>query len=134
MKDLLERVDRIIEREDLNWKRRDRTVDVELWRSGHWQRVHLDRVDDRYVLLSTVVGSSYVTKSDRRWRDLAYRAWRKNALKELVTFSFDRRHRLIGVIEQPVATLDDEELVFYIRTLAQHCDRFEYILTGEDEE
>ena len=134
MKDLLERVDQAIEREGLSWQRHDRIIDVELWRSGHHQRVHLDRVDDHYVLRSTVVGSSYVTRSHRRWRDLAYRAWRKNALKELVTFSFDSRHRLIGVIEQPVATLDDEELLFYIRTLAQHCDRFEYILTGEDEE
>jgi hypothetical protein len=134
MKDLLKRVDQAIEREDLPWERHDRTIEVELWRSGHGQRVHLDRVGERYVLWSTVVGPSYVTKSAKRWRDLAYRAWRKNALKELVTFSFDKRHRLIGVIEQPVATFDDEELVFYIKTLAQHCDRFEYILTGEDEE
>ena len=133
MKDLLERVDQAIECEDLRWERHDRTIEVELWRSGHRQTVHLDRVGDRYVLWSTVVGASYVTKSAKRWRDLAYRAWRKNALKELVAFSFDKRDQLIGVIEQPVATLDDEELVFYISTLAQHCDRFRYILTGRDD-
>jgi hypothetical protein len=39
----------------------------------------------------------------------------------------------IGVIEQPVATLDHEELVLYIETLARECDRFEYKLTGSDE-
>ena len=48
----------------------------------------------------------------------------KNDLKEIVTFSFDRRHRLIGVIEQPADTLDLEELLLYINTLARECLNF----------
>ena len=45
-----------------------------------------------------------------------------------------RRHRLIGVIEQPAQTLDREELVLHINTLARECDRFEYKLLGKDRE
>jgi hypothetical protein len=36
------------------------------------------------------------------------------------------------VIRQPIDTTDDEELVLYINTLAAECDRFEYVVTGED--
>ena len=81
-----------------------------------------------------MAGAEFVTRDEGAWRDLAYRAWRKNDLKEIVTFSFDRRHRLIGVIEQPAETLDREELVLYISTLARECDRFEYKLLGRDRE
>ena len=68
------------------------------------------------------------------WRDIAYRAWRRNAMKELVTFAFDENDRLIGVIEVPAGTLQDEELRVYIETLAKECDRFEYALKGWDRE
>ena len=75
---------------------------------------------------SSVLPPKQVTTSDRAWRDLAYRAWRRNAAKELVTFSFDEQDSLIGVIEVPAATLDREELQLYVETLAKECDRFEY--------
>ena len=65
-------------------------------------------------------------------RDLIYRTWRKNALKELVAFTFDETGNLIGVIESPTDTLDDEEIVMYIDALAREADRFEYKLTGQD--
>jgi len=55
-------------------------------------------------------------------------------MKDLVTFAFDDKNNLIGVIEQPALTLDHEELNLYIETLARECDRFEYILTGDDVE
>lgn len=132
MNTLLQRVDEAIRRHGLPWRRWGSTVEVELWRGGRRQRVHLEREDDRYVLWSPVVGPAIVTRSNREWAELAYRAWRKNSFKELVGFSFDRRNRLIGVIEQPAATLDHEELVLYIETLAQECDRFEHKLTGKD--
>ena len=85
------------------------------------------------MLWSTVVGRDFVTADDDAWRALAYRAWRKNALKDLVTFAFDSDDQLIGLIEQPVTTLDHEELQLYVETLAKECDRFEYVLTGRDD-
>lgn len=134
MRSLLRQVDEVIARDRLPWKRRASTIDIELWKQGHHQRVHLERHGDHYRLWSIAAGAGYVTRNDSAWRALAYRAWRKNSLKELVGFSFDRQHRLIGVIEQPAATFDHEELVLYVETLARECDRFEFILTGEDRE
>ncbi len=129
---LLQRVDEAIRSEDLPWKRSHHTVEVELWRSGRRQRIQLERAGDLYVFSSTVVGSAFVTKNDTRWRDLAYTVWRKNQLKDIVTFAFDPTHRLIGRIEQPASTLDRPELIAYVDTLARECDRFEYNLIGVD--
>ena len=53
-----------------------------------------------------------------------YRAWRRNAMKELVTFAFDEDNRLIGLVEVPAGTLQYEELRVYIEVLAKECDRF----------
>ena len=128
---LLKRVDRLIKREKLPWLRHGPTISVDLSQSGRSQQVRLERRDDLYIFRSVVVGSGFVTRTDTSWRELAHRVWRKNALKEFVTFAFDEMDRLIGFIEQPVATLDREELQFYIEVLARECDRFEYILTGK---
>ncbi len=76
------------------------------------------------------MNASEVTRKQRLWRDIAYRAWRRNAMKELVTFAFDDNDRLIGVVEVPSGTLQDEELRVYIEALAKECDRFEYALKG----
>ena len=129
---LRDRVDTLIRSRRLPWKRQGDTVEVELWKRGRRQRVHLDLQGGHYVLWSVVVGTAYVTQSDDHWRALAYRAWRKNALKDLIAFSFDDQDRLVGRIEQPASTLDEDELELYIRTVAEECDRFEYNLTGED--
>ena len=134
MKDLLDRVDDVIATQSLPWRREGDRVRVDLRRRARAQAVHLARVDDRYVFRSPVLPSSEVTQTDRRWRDLAYRAWRRNAAKDIVTFSFDEHDALIGVIDVPAATLNQEELRMYIEILAKECDRFEYALTGEDVE
>lgn len=134
MEALFEQIDRAIRDKDLSWERSGARVDVELWENGRHQKVHLDRKGESYRLWSVVAGASFVTQDDDAWRSLAYRAWRKNGMKEIVTFSFDRQHRLIGVIDQPSATFDREELVLYMNTLARECDRFEYKLLGKDQE
>ena len=48
-----------------------------------------------------------------------------------MTFAFDDADRLVGLVEVPAATLDDEEFDLYVETLAKECDRFEYALTGQ---
>ena len=58
----------------------------------------------------------------------------KNDMKDLVSFAFDDKNNLVGIIKQPALTLDHDELKLYIETFARECDRFEYILTGEDVE
>ncbi|MFH1144516.1 MAG: hypothetical protein V1774_08245 [Candidatus Eisenbacteria bacterium] len=88
---------------------------------------------------STRSTSPFLTLEDpnakvRGSRDLVYRVWRKNAEKQLVAFAFDGRDRLIGLVEHPIATMSPAELAFYVELLARECDRFEYVLRGEDEE
>ncbi len=83
---------------------------------------------------SFVLSASAETRTSDHRRRIAYRAWRLNGSKPLVTFAFDDKDRLIGLIEVPAATLDHEELDLYIETLARECDRFEYALTGADVE
>jgi hypothetical protein len=39
---------------------------------------------------------------------------------------------LVGLIRHPVEYLDPEELEHYIVTLTRECDRFEYLLAGQD--
>ncbi len=132
MNNLLPRVDRVIRQHKKDWAREGDVVTVGLYRTGRTQKVHLSRIGDRYVFRSVVLPSTEVTRDTKRWRKLAYRVWRRNALKELVIFAFDQDDSLIGLIEAPAATLDREEIDLYIQTVAKECDRFEYALTGED--
>ena len=134
MESLISRIDELIASDSVHWHRDGNTVRIELKMRRRVQVVRFARNDDRYVFRSGVLSSRQVTTSDRAWRDLAYRAWRRNAAKELVTFSFDEKDALIGVIEVAASTLDREELQLYVETLAKECDRFEYGLTGEDVE
>lgn len=134
MKHLLALVDEAIARHGMPWRRSGAMVDVALGTSGRRQRVHLERRDDRYRFWSVVARAALVTQNTEAWRDLAYRAWRKNALKEVIGFAFDRDDRLIGVVEHPAATLDHEELVLQLEIVARECDRFEHKLTGADRE
>ena len=133
MNSLIERIDNTIQRNKLPWVRYGRSVIVEICDDGRKQRIRFKKDKDMYVFYSMIHKSSLI-KGKRLRREIAYRAWRKNDMKDLVTFAFDDKDNLIGVIEQPALTLDHEELKLYIETLARECDRFEYILTGADVE
>lgn len=132
MNKLHNQVDAVIAQRELPWSRSDSEVTVQLSHNGRSQKVQLANKGSWIEFTSKVMAHQQVTRSERRWRNMAYRAWRKNALKELVCFAFDNRQNLIGLIRQPSATLDPEELVLAIETLAMECDRFEYVLSGED--
>lgn len=60
-------------------------------------------------------------------------AWRRNRLSDLVGFKTDGRGRLIGEAWVPTEGLDAGEWAVYVRTVAQACDRVEYLLSGKDE-
>jgi len=94
--DLPDRIDKLIKARGLPWVRTGNAVVVELNKTGRRQRVDIRRENDLYIFRSVVVGTKYVTRNNTTWRNLARRAWRKNALKDLVTFAFDERDRLIG--------------------------------------
>ena len=129
MEDLFRRIDELTTHERLPWRRDGRRVRVSLVRNGRSQIVRLARRRDRYVFSSIIASATDVNENRR---SLAFRIWRRNALKPVVTFAIDRWERVIGLVDQPVGSLHTEELEFYIETLARECDRFEYILTGDD--
>ena len=133
MERLIERVDEVIARGAVRWVRQGPAIEVELWQRAARQRVLLAKLDDHYRFWSVAAPAALVTRSDPAWRDLAYRVWRKNDVKEVVGFCFDRKDRLLGVIEQPVETVDHEEIEFYVDLLARECDRFKYKLSGKDQ-
>jgi hypothetical protein len=97
------------------------------------QKITVARFDQDYILTSVVLGATKVQKTPKRWRELARLAWHRNAEHQLVTFAFDRKDRLVGQIRHPVDHLDYEELKIYVCSLARECDRFEYLLSGDDE-
>ena len=129
MEDLLRWIDRMVADEGLPWRRNGRRVQISFSRNGRSQGVLLAQRRDRYVF-SSVVAPVGAVKEDRR--SLEFRLWRRNALKAVVTFTIDRRDRVIGLIDQPIESVHPKELKFYLETLARECDRLEYILTGAD--
>ena len=78
------------------------------------------------------MGSAAVKKNIKRRNELVLMTWQRNADHELVTFAFDKQDRLLGLIRHPAEHLDPEELEHYILTLTRECDRFEYLLAGQD--
>jgi hypothetical protein len=56
----------------------------------------------------------------------------RNEATNVVDFTFDDGDRLIGLVRHPESTLDVEELELYLTVLAAECDRFEFLLGGED--
>ena len=134
MDDLRSRIDSLIKKHGLPWDRRGRRCVVRFSEKGRKQVVRVERQNDLYVFTSIVLRAEDVPGNRKLKRDLVYRAWRKNALKEMVTFSYDEEGNMVGVIQQPVSTMDDEELMIYLDVLAKEADRFEFKLTGKDRE
>ena len=130
--DLACRIDELTKRDNLPWTRDGNRIWVEFSDRGRRQRVQCLHLGDYYVFTSPVVSAGFVNRSAKHRRDLAFRTWRRNTLKAVVSLAFDKRGGLLGVVEQRAETLRDKELRFYIETLAQECDRYEYILTGSD--
>ena len=96
------------------------------------QTVSIERDGDGYVLTSLVLGATRVADQRRDLATFVDRLWRRNRQTDVVNFTLDRQHRLVGRIEHPASTLDAEELFFYLSRLAIECDRMEYLLTGEN--
>ena len=109
MNSLTDQIDAVISAENLSWERSGKLVDVELWTKGRRQKVHLDRKGEMYRFWSIVAGAGFVTRDEGAWRDLAYRAWRKNDLKEIVTFpgAGHNDHQLFGSYEEVFRWIDN---------------------------
>jgi hypothetical protein len=130
--ELESRVDELIKKRRLPWRRQGHELWVELSEGIRRQRISVHRVGSDYVFASRVVPAEFLRGSRKRRRDLAFTIWRRNALTPVVAFAFDRGDRLVGVVEQPADSMQDDELQFYVESLARECDRLEFILMGAD--
>jgi hypothetical protein len=99
--------------------------------SGRSQKVVVaeDERSDGFTLTSVIASRSLV---DRLYREILERIGEQNRLSELVGYRLDRRGRLIGESWCPTAGLTVDEWQFYVRNLAEACDRLEFVLTGAD--
>jgi hypothetical protein len=97
-------------------------------------RKHAVYVDDRSAgqlrLWSVVARAGVVRKVSQP----NIRAWTRNRVTELVGFKLHEDGRLIGEAWVPLAGLGHAEWEFYVRSVGLACDRFEYVLTGQDTE
>ena len=100
--------------------------------SDRYHRIRIVRDGDDYVFTAIILLAKDVTRTTRRWNELARLVWQRNAEREVVAFGFDDRDRLVGRVRHPARFLDEEEVEFYVRCLAAECDRLEYLLTGLD--
>jgi hypothetical protein len=132
MKSLLARIDGLIDRDKLPWRRQGADIEVRFEEHGRKQTVRIDVHEGLCSFRSTVLGPAVVLQSKSYRQELAYRVWRRNASKDVVAFGFDSSDRLIGQIEQPLSTMDDAEILLYISSVARECDLFEYLLRGSD--
>ncbi len=98
--------------------------------NGRRQRITIEHQGERYVLTSVVLKTRQVEKIGRT--EVLISLWQRNRETNAVAFSLDKRGQLVGRIEQLAETVDPEELALYLKLLARECDRFEYVLTGQD--
>jgi hypothetical protein len=61
-------------------------------------------------------------------------AWLINRYRELVGFKVAERGTIIGEAWVPLVGLTSDEWLLYVETLAEACDRLEYMWTGADRE
>lgn len=104
-------------------------VDVR-FAEGRHHRVSVRDAGATYELQSIVARPAAL----REVEDVPLLAWQRNRASHLYGFRIDQRGRLVGEAWVPKIGLTAEEFQIYVRRLAAECDRFEYLLTGADEE
>ena len=117
----------------IEWETEEADIVVRMTSHDRQQQVRVRREGSQYVFSTVVRRNAYASRGPRSMRHLALRAWARNAKTELVNFTFDDAGRLVGEIRHPADHLDEAELAIYLQILATEGDRFEYVLTGRDE-
>ena len=107
---------------------RDDSIEV-AFDGGRRQVVHIDESNEGSHRLWSVAAQPAVV---RELREPRLQMWRRNRVTELVGFRLDKRGRIIGEVLLPSPGLTANEWELYIRAVARACDRFEYLLTGQD--
>ena len=93
-------------------------------------RVTIEDRDDDFLISAIVVRQAVVNSIP----DLPIQIWIRNRATQLVGFRIDRSGRLRAEAWVPKPGLTAEEFQLYVRRVAAEADRFEYLLTGRDNE
>lgn len=107
------------------------TITIE-FADGRKQVVRYREEGEFYIFRSRVVTSRIAWQFDEG--RLACDILRRNRAVDAVAFIRARNGDVEGRIVQRIATLQREELLFFLKTLAREADRFEMYLTGRDRE
>ncbi len=98
--------------------------------NGRKQQVEVEDQGDVFLVRSIVARRGSLEGVP----DVALLAWVRNRSLSLVGFRLDERGRMIGEAWIPKAGLVDEEFQLIVRHVAAEADRFEFQLTGQDQE
>jgi hypothetical protein len=107
---------------------RDDSIEV-AFDDGRRQVVHVEESKDGSLRIWSVAAHPAVV---RDLVDPHLQVWRRNRVTELVGFRLDRRGRIIGEALPASVGITAKEWDLCVRAVARACDRFEYVLTGED--
>jgi hypothetical protein len=119
-----------------DWRQWVRALDWEIDGDGFWVQVGHRRqrvtvVDEAgMTLLRSRVARKAILKNVT---EPEMRAWQRNRVSELVGFRVDRQGVMIAEIPVPPDAGKDEWALLTFN-LARSADRFEYVLSGRDEE
>lgn len=97
--------------------------------NGRRQTIKYWREGEHYVFTSKVAGRAVVEREGEE--RIAKEILMRNRATDVVIFRLTEKG-VEGRIEQRAATLQPDELRFYLALLAREADRFEYLLTGRD--
>lgn len=131
-------LDELIEEEPNRWSRTGGRVSVVLdsihtTSKPRKQEVRLIDKGDFVILQSVVAKSKELNISKKQDKlKLHQRIMERNAVKQVVALYIDNRDRVIGSASIHKNTITKSKLEFTLSILARDCDRFEYILHGED--
>ena len=123
-------VDRLCEVCGNEFRLQNNRVIVEIPEMQRKQKILLGRKKNLLVMSSVVIK---LDPEKEALQPLVCQIWRKNALLSLVSLSIDSRHRVVGKISVLYDSVTEENLAFYLRSLAREGDRFEYVLSLEDQ-
>jgi hypothetical protein len=100
------------------------------FRNDRRQRIRYELKGVRYHFTSRVAPPRAVKKLGlgRVAKELLLR----NRVTEVVTFGLGPRHGVDAWIIQRAATMQREELLYYVVLLAREADRLEFLFTGRD--
>lgn len=126
-------VDQVVNEYGHEFRRKGNRVIVKIGHENRKQTVLLGRKRDCLTLRSVVHKMNGKRSKNKETQQIIRRVWNRNSLIPIVTLSIDSGQRIVGKISILYENVTEQNLVFYCRTLARECDRFESMFSLTDE-